>query len=35
MPISYGKWEYINLVAEKIGVSPLKLVNDVVSEYNN
>ena len=34
-PISYGNWEYLNLVASKLGVSPLKLVQDLTTEFNN
>lgn len=33
--IAYGNWEYLNLVAEKLGTTPLSLLNSLTTEYNN
>lgn len=33
--IAYGQWEYLNLVANKVGMTSQQLLNQLTTEYNN
>lgn len=34
LPIQYGRWDTLNQFAQELGKTPLQLVNEIVTEYN-